>query len=455
MIANSTDKSSPILSSEFDEWMSAIGYFESNPTIAVATSGGADSMALLLLAKAWAENLNGNVISLTVNHNLRPEAAKEALIIEQWCREHNIQHKTLHWEHYTPQISSIQANAREARYQLMASWCLNNNILHLLTAHHRDDQAETMFFRLARGSNLEGLSSMPSQTIIHGLRLIRPLLQVPKYRLVDTLKAHGQKWLEDPSNENILYTRVNIRKQLAKSLNEEPIKQKANYITSTLGIFRNLLENKLAGEIIKTVEIYPQGYAIIDSNRLNNCDKEIAIKILGAVIQSVSGAEHPPRREKLIDLFQSISSNKLSSKRSLGGLLFEKIDSQKILIYREVNAIEKPVSIPINTPTPWDNRFMLELSGNASSPKHIELRALGSNGLAQIKEFSPSLLRNLPPARILRTIPSMWILEELACVPHIGYVSKRATALNIKPSVQFYPAKPLAGSGFFAINNGV
>ncbi|MEQ1789879.1 MAG: tRNA lysidine(34) synthetase TilS [Rickettsiales bacterium] len=453
MAANNEADLFPISSWEFDKWMSAIGYFECNVTIAVAISGGSDSMALLLLAQDWVRARNGKLIALTVNHNLRLEAADEALQVKQWCATHNIEHHTLCWQHSTPQTSNIQANARDARYQLMTEYCHKNNILHLLTAHHCDDQVETLFFRLARGSGLEGLSAMSAQTVISGVRLLRPLLQIPKSRLMATLKEKNQLWLEDPSNQNTLYTRVCIRKKLTQNTSKNAIRTAANNLTNNLGKFRNLLENKIASQLTNAIEIYNQGYASIIIDGFNLLDKEIALKSLSALIQTISGSPHPPRKEKLVGLYDAIYTNKLNTKRSLGGLLFEKMLNHKILVYREIQAIAPPCLIDANIPMLWDNRFMVEWKSENSLPTTLELRALGSNGLAYISKTAPWLLKNAPLNRILRTIPSLWLLEELVSVPHIRYMNEKSQFSALKAVIQFIPTKPLAGSCFFVMNN--
>ncbi len=434
---------SPILSSEFDDLMADIGYFEPQPTIAIATSGGADSMALLLLAKAWANAQGGKIIAITVNHNLRTEAEEEALQVASWCKKLGIEHKILHWEHTEKPISSIQTKAREARYLLLTGYCRDNNILHLLTAHHLDDQIETMFFRLARGSKLSGLSAMPAQTIIAGVRLLRPFLQIPKSRLIATLQINEQKWVEDPSNQNSKYERVHIRKQLVELDDDKSLKYRINNVINKLGKFRNILENSIASELTNAVKIYPMGYAFID------LDKNISEQSLTAIIQTINGEEHPPRSEKITNLYRSIYSDKPKSKHSLAGLIFEVIDKNKMLIYREIQAIEKPAQIIANTKILWDKRFLVESSIT------LIIRQLGSDGLSQIKQYTPNLLRNMPPARILRTIPSLWLLEELISIPHIGYMKENSGISTIKYNIKFYPAKPLAGSSFFVMNNQV
>jgi tRNA(Ile)-lysidine synthase len=444
---------SPVSPSEFDEWISAIGYFEPNPAIVVATSGGADSMALLLLARDWVADRNGKLISLTVDHCLRPESAQEAQQVGNWCQKLSIEHHILRWEHASHPLSSIQDSARKARYNLILEYCRQNHILHLLTAHHLNDQAETLFFRLARSSNLEGLSSMSAQTIISGIRLMRPFLQTPKTRLIATLKARGQGWIEDPSNQNQAYTRVRIRKQLAENPNELSIINAAGHITNKLGYFRKLLENKLASQVTNCIELYDLGFAVIKLDEFSRLSSSTALKTLSILAQTISGLPYPPRSEKLERLHYDIGNGELRSKRSFSGLLFEKIDSRKIIIYREPNAVENPALITPDNITLWDRRFLLEYSAsnNAKAPAYV--RALGSGGLAQVKEYSPALLRGQPPARILRNIPSIWILEELISVPHIKYMNKKDMFSDIKFRAQFYPVKPLAGSGFFVMNN--
>lgn len=453
MIVSSAAALSPVSPSEFNEWMSAIGYFEPQPAIAVATSGGADSMALLLLARDWVAARNGKLISLTVDHCLRPESAHEAQQVGNWCKKFSIEHHILCWKHISHPLSSIQASARKARYNLLLEHCHKNHILHLLTAHHLSDQAETLFFRLARNSNLEGLSSMPAQTIISGIRLLRPLLKAPKTRLIATLKEKDQQWVEDPSNQNPVYTRVHIRKQLAEIPNELSIINKAEHITNRLGNFRKFLENNLASQITKCIEIHSSGFAIIKLDEYSAVSSYISLKSLSALVQTLSGSPYPPRNEKLERLHHDICNGGFRTKRSFSGLLFEKTDSRKIIVYREPNAVGKPALLTPNNTTLWDKRFLLEYREASPVQMPAYVRALGSAGLAQVKEHSPVLLRGQPPARILRNIPSIWILEELISAPHIRYMNKKDKFSNIKARAQFYPVKPLAGSGFFVMNN--
>ncbi len=432
--------------------MASIGYFEPNPTIAIAVSGGADSMALLFLADNWAKAHNGEVIALTVNHNIRNEAESEAQQVYQWCKDLRIKQYILPWEHINKPITAIQKNAREARYQILTDHCKKHNILHLLTAHHNDDQIETMFFRLARGSGLSGLSAMPLQTIISGVRILRPLLTTSKTRLIATLQSYKQDWIEDPSNQNIDYGRVMIRKKLSETDNNENLKIRASYAINRLSCFRNILENKIASEMTNVINIYQAGYAIIDLSKFYDIKKTIGEQILSALIQTLNGEYYPPRNEKISNLYKDLNIKKSKLKRSIGGLLFEVTPEQKLLVYREEKAIENPVHIKNGELISWDNRFLATWFSDGICPDFLIIRSLGSDGFSQISKNSLRLLKNSIPKRIIRTIPSLWLLEELISAPHIGYMKKNNSAPFINCDIKFYPTKPLAGSSFFVMN---
>jgi len=154
---------------EFYALMDRLGGFETYPTIAVAVSGGADSMALVILADRWARQRRGKVVALTVDHGLRAGSRAEAQESHRRLSSRGIECRLLVWRGDKPR-TGIQAAARDARYRLMAQWCRRHGVLHLLVAHHREDQAETVLHRLARASGVDGLAGM---AVIHELPDIR------------------------------------------------------------------------------------------------------------------------------------------------------------------------------------------------------------------------------------------------------------------------------------------
>src|SRR5579859_2956539 len=199
---------------EFAARLDRLGPYERTPRLAVAVSGGADSLALALLADAWARRRGGTAAALTVDHRLRPESAAEARQTGDWLAARGIAHQTLVWQGPHPR-SDIQAAGRAARYRLLEGWCAERGCLHLLTAHHLEDRAETFWLRLARGSGLDGLAGISAVTERAQCRLLRPLLDVPPERLRARLRREDQAWIEDPSNRNAEFGRVRVRQARA------------------------------------------------------------------------------------------------------------------------------------------------------------------------------------------------------------------------------------------------
>lgn len=175
----------PVPVEEFAALMEPLGPFERPPRLAVAVSGGADSLALTLLADEWARSRGGAVLALTVDHGLRPEAADEARMVGRWLAARGIAHAILHYRGERP-VANIQARARALRYRLLLDRCRAEGVVHLLIAHHREDQSETVLLRLGRGSGVSGLAAMRPIMEMPEARILRPLLSIPRARLAET-----------------------------------------------------------------------------------------------------------------------------------------------------------------------------------------------------------------------------------------------------------------------------
>ncbi|MDP4725093.1 MAG: tRNA lysidine(34) synthetase TilS [Alphaproteobacteria bacterium] len=183
-------------------------------SFAVAVSGGADSLALALLAKRYADTYGLQMTAITVDHGLRSNSADEAQWVHDLLTTKGVSHETCMWGHDAIPQTKIQERARNARYDLLGRWCQENNVSTLLTAHHQDDQIETFFMRLAHQSGLKGLSSMKAVRTMPFGKLVRPLLSISKTRLIETLEAFECEWCDDPSNANDTFERVRLRKAL-------------------------------------------------------------------------------------------------------------------------------------------------------------------------------------------------------------------------------------------------
>src|ERR1700720_953862 len=178
----------------FADWKAA-------PAIVLAVSGGPDSIALMWLAAPWRRTLarGPRLVAVTVDHGLRAEAKAEARDVKRLARALDLPHRTMRWTGAKPK-TGLPAAARAARYRLLAQAARSHGATHILTAHTRDDQAETLLMRMLRGSGIAGLAAMARETERGGVALARPLLDVSKSRLVATHKKAKIGFADDPTN---------------------------------------------------------------------------------------------------------------------------------------------------------------------------------------------------------------------------------------------------------------
>jgi tRNA(Ile)-lysidine synthase len=182
------------------------------PALVLAVSGGPDSVALMWLAARWRRGLvrGPRLIAVTVDHGLRAEAAREARGVKRLAKGFDLEHRTLRWRGSKPK-TGLPAAAREARYALLAKAARASGAEHVLTAHTRDDQAETLLMRLLRGSGIAGLAAMARESERDGVVLARPLLEISKAQLVATLERAGIGFADDPTNRDLAFTRPRLR----------------------------------------------------------------------------------------------------------------------------------------------------------------------------------------------------------------------------------------------------
>ena len=182
------------------------------PAIVLAVSGGPDSVALMWLMARWRRDLAAapRLVAVTVDHGLRAEAAREAREVKRLARELDLPHRTMRWTGDKPK-TGLPAAARTARYRLLAQAARAVGATHVLTAHTRDDQAETLLMRLLRGSGITGLAAMTRANARGGVVLVRPFLDVPKSRLVATLNKAKIAFADDPTNRDTTFTRPRLR----------------------------------------------------------------------------------------------------------------------------------------------------------------------------------------------------------------------------------------------------
>ena len=275
----------PLEADEFARLMAPFEPFETDPTVAVAVSGGRDSLALALLAHDWAIGRGGRIVGLIVDHALRPESAAEAAATLDVLARHGCEAKILRWSGAKP-LSGLQEAARGARYRLLRAECRGRGILHLLLGHHADDQAETVAMRAARQSGPDGLAGMAAVVEQPEVRVLRPLLGVPRSRLTATLVGREVSWVDDPSNVDPRFERARLR---SGQLLAVPMG----------GQDRPARERNLAGAALEALDFAEQDGAAIDRAAFLRLEGDLQVRVLSRVIQAVGGGDHPPRRDRL------------------------------------------------------------------------------------------------------------------------------------------------------------
>lgn len=263
--------------------------------VAVAVSGGGDSVALLHLAAAWAGARGRSLHVLTVDHGLRAEAGEEAAFVAALAGRLGQACTRLSLSGLRP----VQAETRLARQRVLAKAARGAGAWTLLTGHTLDDQLETFLMRLRQGSGVFGLGGIdtaaPSPVWPEGrdLRLVRPLLEVSRAELRDVLSAMGETWCEDPSNEDLSYERVRMRRLLA---GDAGLRARISRLQAGFAVLRRADQRGLAAAISTRIEAFPDGSLLVD---LTELARPRAERLLSLVLQWAAGHARPPRRAHL------------------------------------------------------------------------------------------------------------------------------------------------------------
>ncbi len=429
--------------------------FEPSPRIAVAVSGGGDSMALVLMTERWARSQGGNATALIVDHGLRPGSAAEMRRVAGWLDRRGIDRRILTWRGDKPK-SGIQAAAREARYALMTAWCRRHGVVHLMVGHHLGDQAETFVLRLDRGSGLDGMAAMPAVAETPWLRIVRPLLAHARADLRDFLAAENQDWIEDPSNHDAAFARVRVRTALlaldAGRDGDATVERRLAGAASRLGHARHALERATAGLLARAVTIYPTGHAIVDRAAIAVAPAEIGLRALSRIVTCIGGRAYAPRRERLERLYARWPDDGLGRGTTLGGCLLSPRRAG-VLVAREPQAIHQRLAVSTPSETIWDGRFRISV-GTARSAGRASLvvAVLGRDGWSRLAERRPALREIAIPGRVRHGLPALWSGGRVVCVPHLGYrADARSGRQEIRCTALFWPRQPLAGAEFSVV----
>lgn len=286
-------------------------YFQSNfikipKAIAVAVSGGIDSLALTFLLRDFCAQNNVKLLAVTVDHKMRKGSSGEALQLNRLLQKNKITHEILAINSKKLPQSNIEANLREARYELLYEFCLANKIDSLFLGHHLGDVAENFLIRLFRGSQLDGLSPMQEVAQFKKIKLCRPLLNVEKDELKKLLQVKKIKWFEDETNEDEKFLRNKIRKFFDSFEEKNLIQKRIKNASEIIKESKDFIDDILLQEASECLGFSDDGSFLIDLKKYQEISPNIALKILSLVLIEVSGNNYKPRLEGLKNFEQNI-----------------------------------------------------------------------------------------------------------------------------------------------------
>lgn len=451
-----SEPADPLDGDAFAALMAPLGPFErggteSGPVIAVGVSGGADSLALCLLAAAWVRARGGRLTALIVDHGLRPASADEAAATAHRLAGLGVPAAILPWQGAKP-AAGVQARARRARLRLMLAWCRERGVLHLLLAHHARDQRETVLMRLLRGSGIEGLAGMRAVVETGHLRLLRPLLTVEPERLRAWLRARDLTWIEDPSNADPAFARARLRQAWTRLAASGITDADLDRLQVRARAAADGLDDAVTALLVRACRLDPAGWASLDRSVLAAAPGEIAWRALARVLALVGGRAWLPGWTEAARLLARIGSTTAAG--ALGCLSGARVIAAggRILVVRECRGLPAPMPIAPREAFGWDNRFVVSLRAWPDPPPASlsiqPVSAAASRQIAALNRAQAAAVGRCPiPGPHLPALPALFQGGEVVAVPHLGFTRSDWPA---DPLVAVYrPRRTLAGTGYF------
>lgn len=403
--------------------------------IVLAVSGGPDSMALMALAARWVASGKAprglTVDVATVDHGLRAQSSHEAEWVAGRAKAFGFSHTTLVWGGEKPG-SAIQERAREARYALLVAHAGRlartgpGGPVAVVTAHTADDQAETLIMRLGRGSGLDGLAGMaPSRRLLPdgSVQLVRPLLGLSKADLADVLRETGEDWLDDPSNERIVFERVRLRRANAHLAALGLSNEKLVLSASRLLRARDALEQLTASRLDALADLHGGAYASLDREAWRREPPELRVRMLARLLVAFGGNAKPAQLSQ-VEALEAVLARDKAVAQTLGGCIVSQ-GRTTLRLYREPGRSKIPeLVLAPGEEVLWDWRFRIKYeAGEAQDdgedtlgPVHV--RPLGLQAYATLRGNLAA--KDRPPARAADGLPAIWSGDRLIAVPSLS-----------------------------------
>lgn len=384
--------------------------------IAVAVSGGSDSLGLLHLTADWAQDLTQTkrkLYAVTVDHGLRPAARDEAGFVGQQAKALGLSHTVLNW-HWDGQ-GNLMDQARRGRYQVMADWARAQGIGTILLGHTSDDQAETFVMRLGRGAGVDGLAAMAPRFDVDGVTFRRPVLALSRAALRDCLTTRSVTWVEDPSNDDPRFDRVRIRQNLGAL---DPLGVTPARLSDTAQAMAeakkalNWALSQWAGDHVTQIA----GDLAIASDGFAQLPREMQRRLMVATLRWISGADYAPRAEALDHLLDQALA---AQPATLHGVRMTHRQGA-IYLFREFRAVAQTSA---TFGAVFDHRWHLHAQpsagqAGAENPENLTLAPLGEAGLKHCDTWRESGR----PAAAHWADPAIWRDNQLISAPLAGYL---------------------------------
>ncbi len=397
------------ISAVFDEHLTRLSEDLSVTSLLLAVSGGSDSMALMHLASTWAVQRKLTCSIITIDHDLRIESAREANFVKSAAEALGLKHNTVRWEGWDHK-GNLQMYAREARYRLIDQNRGQHRIV--LTGHTNDDQAETFLLHLRRGSGVDGLAAMRAKRKVTGSNggfwLLRPMLGLSRDKLKLFLKRQKISWIDDPTNEDTQFDRIEIRKAIQQlnglGITTFLLSKTASHMQRAQAAL-DMHTGRLARQICST----QMGDLLINRSGFLDLHDELRYRLFASALRWVSSNPYKPRFDSLIATLEQILIGKA---QTLHGCYIHP-KSEHIRISRELNAVANK-RIPLSNGILWDNRWKLECP-DTQIGSFCHVAALGLTGARWVRERTDTLI----PYKSLQSHPGIYDESGLRCAPSL------------------------------------